>query len=90
MITLPNGRLADMRIESYSARDRWRIVTTLGLRYGTTSAQVRQVVAGIEAALRDHPAASADAPLVWLAEFKGSSLAVEVQGWVGAADRRRS
>ena len=86
VITIPNGRLADMRIESYSARDRWRIVTTLGLRYGTTSAQVRQVVAGIEAALRDHPAASADAPLVWLAEFKGSSLAVEVQGWVGAAD----
>jgi MscS family membrane protein len=88
LVTIPNGRLADMRIESYSARDRWRIATTLGLRHGTTAAQVRQVVAGIEAALRDHPAASADAPLVWLAEFKDSSMAIEVQGWVAAADFR--
>jgi MscS family membrane protein len=86
LVTFPNGRLADMRIESYSARDRWRLVTTLGLRYGTASAQVREVVAGIEAALRDHPAASADAPLVWLAELKDSCLAIEVQGWVRAAD----
>jgi MscS family membrane protein len=87
LVTLPNGRLADMRIESYTARDRWRIVTSLGLRYGTTAEQVRQVVAGIEAALRDHPAAAADAPLVRLAEFKESSLAIEVQGWVQAADQ---
>jgi MscS family membrane protein len=87
LVTIPNGRLADMRIESYTARDRWRIVTSLGLRYGTTAAQVRQVVAGIEAALRDHPAASADAPLVRLAEFKDSSLSIEVQGWMQAENQ---
>jgi MscS family membrane protein len=87
LVTIPNGRLADMRIESYTARDRWRIVTSLGLRYGTTAVQVRQVVAGIEAALRDHPAASADAPLVRLAEFKDSSLSIEVQGWMQAENQ---
>ncbi len=88
VVTIPNGRLADMRIESYAARDRWRIVTSLGLRYGTTAAQVRQVLAEVEAALRDHPAAGPDAPLVRFAEFKDSGLAIEVQGWVRAADQQ--
>lgn len=87
LVTIPNGRLADMRIESYTARDRWRIVTSLGLRYGTTAAQLRQVIAGVEAALRQHPAAGPDAPLVHFSEFKDSSLAIEVQGWVQAADQ---
>jgi MscS family membrane protein len=86
LVTIPNGRLADMRIESYAARDRWRIVTSLGLRYGTTAAQLRAVLAGIEAALLEHPAAAPDRPLVRFAEFKESSLAIEVQGWVRAAD----
>jgi MscS family membrane protein len=86
VVTIPNGRLADMRIESYSARDRWRVATSLGLRYGTTAAQLRQVLADLEALLRAHPAAGPDAPLVRFSEFKDSSLSIEVQAWVRAAD----
>jgi MscS family membrane protein len=75
-----------MRIESYTARDHWRVAVTFGLRYGTTAAQMRRVLAEIEQALRGHPAAGPDAPLVRFAEFKDSSLSIEVQGWVKAAD----
>jgi MscS family membrane protein len=86
IVTIPNGRLADMRIESYTARDRWRVAVHLGLRYGTTAAQLRRVLADLEAALRAHPAAGPDAPLVRFADFKESCLSIEVQAWVGAAD----
>jgi MscS family membrane protein len=86
LVTIPNGKLADMRVESYTARDRWRIATSLGLRYGTTAAQLRRVLAEIEAALRDHPAAGPDTPLVRFAEFQASSLSIEIQAWVQAPD----
>jgi MscS family membrane protein len=86
LVTIPNGKLSDMRIESYTARDRWRIAVNLGLRYGTSATQLRRVLAEIEAALRDHPAAGPDAPLVRFAEFKESSLSIEIQAWVKAAD----
>jgi MscS family membrane protein len=37
---------------SYSARDRMRLACTLGLVYGTTAAQMRQVLEGLEGVLR--------------------------------------
>ena len=43
-MTIPNGRLADSRIESLAARDRLRMATTVMLAYGTTEAQLRQVL----------------------------------------------
>ena len=57
-MTIPNGRLADSRIESLAMRDRLRMTTTVMLAFDTTAAQVRTVVEGIEALLRRHP-------LVW-------------------------
>ena len=86
VVTIPNGKLADMRIESYTARDRWRIALRLGLRHETTAAQLRQVLAEIEATLRDHPAAGPDAPQVHFSEIKDSCLWIEIQAWVKAAD----
>ena len=55
LISLPNGKLADMRIEDFASRDRIRLAATVGLAHGTTEEQVRRVVAGIEAMLRAHP-----------------------------------
>jgi MscS family membrane protein len=88
VVTIPNGRLADMRVESFTARDRWRIALHLGLRYDTSAAQLRRVLAGVEEALRQHPAAASDEPVVRFDEFKESCLSIEIQGWVKAADWR--
>jgi MscS family membrane protein len=55
VITIPNGRLAEMKVESYAARDRIRFNCVLALVTSTTSAQVRRVVSEIEAALRAQP-----------------------------------
>jgi MscS family membrane protein len=78
VVTLPNGKLADMRAETFAVRDRIRLFTNLGLVYGTTAAQLAAVLAGIEAALRAHPDISPDGISVRFTEFKDSWLNVEV------------
>jgi MscS family membrane protein len=86
LITLPNGRLADMRIENFTSRDRMRLATVLGLVYSTTSGQMRAVLEGVEAALRAHPRIWPDAVVVRLAAFSASSLDVEVMAWFQTSD----
>ncbi|HET7823859.1 MAG TPA: mechanosensitive ion channel family protein [Anaeromyxobacter sp.] len=78
VVTLPNGKLADMRAETFAVRDRIRLSTNLGLVYGTTAEQLRAVIAGIEGALRAHPSILPDGISVRFTAFKDSSLNVEV------------
>ncbi|HEX7121232.1 MAG TPA: mechanosensitive ion channel family protein [Gemmatimonadaceae bacterium] len=86
LITLPNGKLADMRLESFTVRDRLRLFTTFGLAYGTTAAQMRQILAGIEQALASHPKIWPDAYPVRFVAFDTSSLNVEVMAWFQTTD----
>jgi MscS family membrane protein len=86
LVTIPNGKLADMRIESFTARDRYRLALTLGLTYSTTAAQLRSVLRAVEAELLAHPARGPEAPLVRLAGLGASSLEVEVMAWLVAPD----
>jgi MscS family membrane protein len=81
VISLPNGKLADMRIESLAARDRLRLKCTVGLVYSTTSKQIRQVLDGMEAVLRAHPKIWPDEVTVRFSELADSSLNIEVWAW---------
>lgn len=86
VITIPNGKLADMRIESFTARDRIRLQATIGLVYGTTAAQLRQVLEGIRSTLRDHPRIWPEQIPVYFARFGASALEIEVTAWFGVTD----
>jgi MscS family membrane protein len=86
IITLPNGRLSDMRIETFTLRDRIRLLTVLNLVYSTTAAQVRDVLAGIERKLRDHPLIWPDEISVRFVQLGQSSLDVEVMAWFRTTD----
>ncbi len=87
LITIPNGKLADSRSETFAARDRIRLFANLGLVYSTTPAQMRAVLAGIEELLRAHPLLFRDTPpSVRFNEFRESSLNVEVVAWFATAD----
>jgi MscS family membrane protein len=86
LITLPNGRLADMRIESFSARERMRLVTTIGLVYETTSEQMRAVLTGLERVLRAHPKIWSEAVIVRFAGLGASSLDIEIMAWFQTPD----
>jgi MscS family membrane protein len=86
LVTLPNGKLADMRLESFAARDRLRLAAVIGLVYETTPAQMRDVLAGFERVLREQPRLWPDSLTVRFRELAASSLDVEVMAWFETSD----
>jgi MscS family membrane protein len=86
LVSLPNGKLADMRIEDFASRDRIRFACTVGLVYGTTQARVERILAGMEEVLRGHPRIWPDTVVVRLLGFGSSSLDVEVLAWFLTTD----
>lgn len=86
VVTVPNGDLADQRIESYTARDRIRLECSLGLTYGTTSTQVRRVIDELEETLRVHPQIWPDSIVVRFRGFGASSLDIDVMAWFLVTD----
>ncbi|HSN98143.1 MAG TPA: mechanosensitive ion channel family protein, partial [Candidatus Nanopelagicales bacterium] len=86
VVTLPNGKLADMRVESYTARDRIRLHCILGVVYGTTSAQIRSILEGLERTLRAHPKIWSESVVVRFQAFGAYSLDIEVMAWFETTD----
>lgn len=86
LVTIPNGKLADARIESFTARDRLRLGAILGLEYGTTAEQMRAILIAIEEALRDHPRIWAEGVVVRFIAFSASSLDIEINAWFVTRD----
>ena len=85
LVTLPNGRLADMRIESLAARDRFCLACTVSLVYGTTAAQMTAVLEGLERSLRAHPKIWPEM-VVSLKALSPYSLDIEILAWFRARD----
>jgi MscS family membrane protein len=81
VVSIPNGRLAEMRLESFQLRDRMRLATTVGLTYDTTREQMQAVLAGLTEVLASHPKIWPDAMVVKFKEFGASSLDIEVMAW---------
>jgi MscS family membrane protein len=86
VITIPNGELANQRIESFTVRDRLRLATTIGLVYETTALQMRAVLAALEAILRHHPKIWPDSVTVRFKELAASSLDIEINAWFQTSD----
>lgn len=84
LITIPNGKLADMSVESYAVRDRMRLFCMLPLVLGTPSAQVRKVLQGIEDVLRAHPKIWRDDLVVRFKELSPFAMNVEIMAWFQA------
>jgi MscS family membrane protein len=86
IVSMPNGRLADSRIETFALRDRCRLSTVLGLHYATKASQLREILASLERRLRDHPRTYRDDIMVKLVKLGDSAFEVEVQAWFDGAD----
>ena len=86
LITIPNGRLSDMRIESFAVRDRIRLSITIGVVYDTTEAQMQGILSGMGQVLRAHPKIWPDTVVVRFAGFGACSLDIEVMCWFQTTD----
>jgi MscS family membrane protein len=86
LVSIPNGKLAEMRLETFAARDRLRLACTVGVVYSTTAAQMRLVLEGMESVLRQHPKIWPDTVNVRFKELAASSLDIEVMAWFTTSD----
>ena len=78
VVTIPNGKLADMRIEAISSRDRIRLATLLSLTPDTSAAQLERIIAEVKKFLLAQPKTTQDSVLVWLKELTPSAAVIEV------------
>ena len=85
-VTIPNGSLSEMQLETFAARDRIRLLCTLGLTYDTRVSQLRRVIGELEAVLREHPRLCDEPVRVRFVEFAASSLNLEVLAYIDTAD----
>ena len=86
LVAIPNGKLAEMRTETFAARDRLRLACTVALVRQTSADQMRAVLAGMEQVLRDHPKVWPDGITVRFKEIGGWSLDIEVMAWFATTD----
>lgn len=86
VVSLPNGRLADMRTENLGPRDRFRFRTRFGLAHGTPVATVTRVRDAVEVYLRAEPLVWADLVSVRVVALAEASIDLEVICWVRTTD----
>ncbi len=55
LVTVPNSKIADAKIDNYGARKYRRVYATLNLTYSTTPEQMQAFVEGIRAIIRANP-----------------------------------
>lgn len=86
VIRIPNGRLADERIETFGERDRMFLRTDLDLTYGTTSAQIDLICREIETLLRSHPKIWPEAVRVHVVALTESAIRIRIFAWFETRD----
>jgi MscS family membrane protein len=86
LVTIPNGKLSEMRLESHSARDRIYLSTTLGLAWSTSSAQLRTVRENVEQRLLAEPLVQRDSVKVRFASIAPSALVLEIYAYLETTD----
>jgi MscS family membrane protein len=74
LVTLPNSQFIKNGVINYSARPKRRIKFTLGVTYGTTAAQMTQVVEGIKQIINDDPRFDHNFYMVRFTDFGAYSL----------------
>ena len=82
VVSLPNGQIANMKLETLSARDRFWFHPMVNLRYETTSVQLHSVMAAIRNLLSEHASIDSASVRVRFVRFGVSSLDVDVFAYV--------
>jgi MscS family membrane protein len=87
ILSVPNGQIANVNIETLSARDKFWFHHFVGLRYETTSAQLRAIVDNMRAYLERHSSVdTSDTIRVRFFRLGPFSLDVEIFAYIIARD----
>jgi MscS family membrane protein len=86
VVSVPNGQMANMTLENFSSRDKFRFNPILALRYETTAAQIRTVLDLIRRQLEQSRNVAPDSIRVHFQRFAQASFEVEVFAYVLGRD----
>ena len=86
MVCVPNSQIANMSLETLSARDRFWFHPVVGLRYETTPFQMRAVTADVHKLLVAHSSLDLSSVRVRFLRLGAFSLEVEIFAYVFARD----
>lgn len=86
VVSMPNGKVADSRIETFAPRDRIRFACVLGLVYDSTADQIRAVLSGTEAVLHAEKRVAPESIAVFFLQLNTSSLDIQVAAQVLTTD----
>jgi MscS family membrane protein len=86
ILSVPNGQIASVSIETISARDMFWFRHVIGLRYETTPRQIRAVVGGIVRRLAGHSGVDPASVRARFLRFGPSSLDIEMVAYIVAKD----
>jgi len=86
ILSVPNGQIASVGIETLSERDKFWFHPVIGLRYGTTVDQMRAVIDGVRALLLKNANTDSDSVRVRFFRLGSFSLDIEVFAYVFAGD----
>jgi MscS family membrane protein len=86
LLSIPNGQIATLNIETLSERDKFRFHHVIGVTYGTTAEQLRAITGAIRDHLRKHTRADDSSIRVRVIRFAASSLDIEITVYLFAQD----
>jgi MscS family membrane protein len=84
LVSIPNGQIASMSLETLSARDKFWFHPVVGLRYETTPEQIRSITDGVRNMLTGYSAVDSSSARVRLVRLGTFSLDLEVFAYVWA------
>jgi MscS family membrane protein len=86
VVSIPNSQIANVTLETMSARDKFWFHPVIGLRYETTPQQLRDIIDGISQLATGHPSIEKKSVRVRFLRLGAYSLDVEVFAYVLARD----
>jgi MscS family membrane protein len=89
MLSVPNGQISTVNIETLSERDKFWFRHVIGLRYETTPAQIRTILSQLHALLSSQPGADLESVRVRFLRLGSFSLDVELFAYFYASDWNR-
>ena len=86
LVTIPNGQMATMTLENFSARDNFWLRQMIGLGYNTAPSTLTSVLADVRRLLEQDRRVLPSSPRVRLLRFSQSNLDLEIIAYIYARD----
>lgn len=86
ILSVPNGQIATANIETISDRDKFWFRHVVGVRYGTSPEQIRQIVSRVRELLNGRSGVELDTVRARFIKMSASSLDIEIVCYIFAPD----